>query len=459
MLKLHQHFFVNFLFIALMILIISGLVSFFTLKTLELGSVKKSLLRDITILETALQKQADMDTAVIRISQETGIRITVIDRVGVVIAESNFDKDEMTNHINRPEVRQAADNGVGSSIRFSNTLNHDLFYLAKKSEIDGRMVFIRVAESLADLNKRFMTLWIRIASIFFIAIILALIVSGMLSKKIKTEIDNIKEMLESIANKEYKSIKIDDSFVSEFTQIKSLMRQISKRMSRREKQKRKYEAKLRLKNRQQKDIISALSHEFKNPVAVILGYSQTLKEDPDMPDAVRTKFLQKIDKNAQRISFMLDRLTLSTKIENHDLAVNPSHFDLLEAAMDVKNLLEDKYSDRTIEVVGESRGVRADKTMIEMVLINLCENALKYSQDDVKIVIDNDKISVEDKGAGISEEEIENITKKFYRVEENSWDNSLGLGLAIVTYILKLHNSRLLINSQVGEGSTFSFFI
>lgn len=459
MLKLHQHFFVNFLFIALMILIISGLVSFFTLKTLELGSVKKSLLRDITILETALQKQADMDTAVIRISEETGIRITVIDRVGVVIAESNFDKDEMTNHINRPEVRQAADNGVGSSIRFSNTLNHDLFYLAKKSEIDGRMVFIRVAESLADLNKRFMTLWIRIASIFFIAIILALIVSGMLSKKIKTEIDNIKEMLESIANKEYKSIKIDDSFVSEFTQIKSLMRQISKRMSRREKQKRKYEAKLRLKNRQQKDIISALSHEFKNPVAVILGYSQTLKEDPDMPDAVRTKFLQKIDKNAQRISFMLDRLTLSTKIENHDLAVNPSHFDLLEAAMDVKNLLEDKYSDRTIEVVGESRGVRADKTMIEMVLINLCENALKYSQDDVKIVIDNDKISVEDKGAGISEEEIENITKKFYRVEENSWDNSLGLGLAIVTYILKLHNSRLLINSQVGEGSTFSFFI
>jgi signal transduction histidine kinase len=97
--------------------------------------------------------------------------------------------------------------------------------------------------------------------------------------------------------------------------------------------------------------------------------------------------------------------------------------------------------------------------MIEMVLINLCENALKYSQDDVRIVIGNDKISVEDKGAGISEEEIENITKKFYRVEENSWDNSLGLGLAIVTYMLKLHNSRLLINSKVGEGSTFSFFI
>lgn len=459
MLKLHQHFFVNFLFIALLILIISGLVSFFTLKTLELSSVEKSLLRNIVILESALQKQSDIDATVKKISTETGIRITVIDRVGTVIAESDFDKEEMTNHINRPEVRQASSEITGSSIRHSNTLNHDLLYLAKKTTIDGKEVFVRVAESLEDLNKRFMTLWIRIASIFFVAIIFALIVSGMLSKKIKTEIDNIKDMLEAIANKEYRSINVDDSFVSEFTQIKSLMRQISKRMSRREKQKRKYEAKLRLKNRQQKDIISALSHEFKNPIAVILGYSQTLKDDPGMPEAVRTKFLQKIDKNAQRISFMLDRLTLSTKIENHDLTVNPTHFDLLEAANDVKHMLEDKYTGRTVNVVGSSRGVRADKTMIEMVLINLCENALKYSQDDVRIVIGNDKISVEDKGAGISEEEIENITKKFYRVEENSWDNSLGLGLAIVTYMLKLHNSRLLINSKVGEGSTFSFFI
>ena len=459
MLKLHQHFFVNFLFIALLILLISGLVSFFTLKTLELNSVEKSLLRNIHILESALQNQSDINGKVKELAAATGIRITVIDRVGVVIAESDFDKDEMTNHINRPEVQQASSEEVGSSIRYSNTLNHDLLYMAKKTTIDGRMVFIRVAESLEDLNKRFMTLWIRIASIFFVAIIFALIVSGMLSKKIKTEIDNIKEMLEAIANKEYRSIKVDDSFVSEFTQIKSLLRQISKRMGRREKQKRKYEAKLRLKNRQQKDIISALSHEFKNPIAVILGYSQTLKDDPGMPEAVRTKFLQKIDKNAQRISSMLDRLTLSTKIENHDLTVNSTHFDLLEVANDVKHMLEDKYHGRTVNVTGTSRGVRADKTMIEMVLINLCENALKYSQDDVRIVISNDKISVEDRGAGISEEEIENITKKFYRVEDNSWDNSLGLGLAIVTYMLKLHNSRLLINSKVGEGSIFSFFI
>jgi signal transduction histidine kinase len=416
-------------------------------------------MRHIHILETALEKSSDMDKAVRKIGAATALRITVIDATGVVLAESDFDKDEMENHLMRPEVQQAVAKGQGRYIRHSDTVNHDFLNVVKKTTLNGRTLYLRIGESLEYLNTRFMTFWIRVASIFFIAIILAVGVSGVLSRKIKIEIDNIKAMLEAIASKEYAAIPPGNSFVSEFTQIKSLLRQIAKRLSRREKQKRKFEAKLRLKNRQQRDIISALSHEFKNPIAVILGYSETLKSDPAMPEPVRTKFLQKIDKNAQRISSMLDRLTLSTKIENHDLTVNPVYFNLQEVATDVKNMMEDKYAGRTITVTGPGRGVRADRTMIEMILINLCENALKYSQDDVRIIIDNDKVSVEDKGVGISDEELENITKKFYRVEENSWDNSLGLGLAIVTYMLKLHNSRLLITSKPGEGSTFSFFI
>lgn len=62
-----------------------------------------------------------------------------------------------------------------------------------------------------------------------------------------------------------------------------------------------------------------------------------------------------------------------------------------------------------------------------------------------------------DKGIGIAPAELELISNKFYRVQKNSWDNSMGLGLAIVSYILKLHNSTLKIESTLGVGSTFGF--
>ena len=441
-------------------MIFSGVVSFITLKNLEINSVRQSLERNIILLENFISHYPDYEKPIRQIAAQTALRVTVIDAAGVVLAESDYDKEEMNNHLMRPEVQMSMKEPYGFSIRYSNTLGHDLLYVAKQSlSHDGNPITVRMAESLEHIHQRFLTLWIRIASIFFVAIVIALIVSGIFSKKIKTEVEKIKDILEMIANKEYEWKSDKESFVSEFTQIKNLLSQIAKRMSRRDRQKRKYEAKLRLKNRQQKDIIAALSHEFKNPIAVILGYSQTIKDDKAMPDAMRNKFLDKIDKNAHRISSMLDRLSLATKMENHEITPNAVYFDLHDLARDVKHMLEDKYSGRKILVEGVNRGVRADKTMIEMVLINLCENALKYSKEDVRLVIDPEKVSVIDEGQGISEEEIDKITKKFYRAQHNTWDNSLGLGLSIVNYMLKLHNTRLLIASKEGEGSVFSFFI
>lgn len=99
--------------------------------------------------------------------------------------------------------------------------------------------------------------------------------------------------------------------------------------------------------------------------------------------------------------------------------------------------------------------VVADKTTIEMVVINLVDNAMKYSEDDVIVSISNNRLSVIDQGIGIADKEIEKISSKFYRVEKNTWDNSLGLGLAIVNYILTLHKTTLNIESTLNVGSTF----
>lgn len=112
-----------------------------------------------------------------------------------------------------------------------------------------------------------------------------------------------------------------------------------------------------------------------------------------------------------------------------------------------------------IHLAGLPRNVEADRMLMEVVLKNLVENALKYSKETVIIELSDDAISVTDKGIGIKSKEIDKVTKKFYRSGTHSWDNSMGLGLSIVKTILLMHQTNLEIQSEEGQGSTFSFMI
>ena len=100
--------------------------------------------------------------------------------------------------------------------------------------------------------------------------------------------------------------------------------------------------------------------------------------------------------------------------------------------------------------------IKADPTLMEVAITNLIENALKYSEDDVHVNITNNYISITDTGIGIHPNNLEKITKKFYRVSNNEWNNSLGLGLSIVSNILRLHHFELSIESKENIGSKFT---
>jgi len=253
-------------------------------------------------------------------------------------------------------------------------------------------------------------------------------------------------------------IKRSRGFLSlEFEILNSKLIQLLRKVEKREKKKRKYIAKIKLKNQQRSNIISAIAHEFRNPISSIMGYAQTINEDENIPPKLRKKFLNKIYTNGQKIERLLRRLILWNRFESGTYKLQKSRFDILDLIKEVISLLEDSYRDRSIIVSNRSLIVEADRALIEVVLYNLIENALKYSKGDIFIDIKGGSISIKDNGIGISKENIEKITKKFFRVNNNSWDNSMGLGLAIVRQILSLHNSRLEIKSQEHFGSIFSF--
>jgi signal transduction histidine kinase len=117
--------------------------------------------------------------------------------------------------------------------------------------------------------------------------------------------------------------------------------------------------------------------------------------------------------------------------------------------------LKDKYKNREIEISGIDITLKVDETLISMAISNLIENALKYSEDEIFVNISNDSICIIDRGIGIEEKELANINQKFYRISNNGWNNSLGLGLFIVQSVLILHNFNLQITSEFKKGSQF----
>jgi len=276
---------------------------------------------------------------------------------------------------------------------------------------------------------------------------------------IKKIVDELLYFNSLLSNNRYEGIIRGDrnSFSLEFEILNSKLIYLLKKLEKRDNKKRKYIAKIKLKNQQRSNIISAVAHEFRNPISSIMGYAQTINEDDNIPPNLRKKFLNKIYTNGHKIEKLLSRLILWNRFENGNYKLQISRFDMYDLAKEVISSLEDKYKDRKIILSNRSLIVEADRALIEIVLQNLIENALKYSSDSVYIDIKNRTIFVKDSGIGISKDNIEKITKKFFRVNENSWDNSMGLGLAIVQQILILHKSRLDIESVEGVGSVFSF--
>jgi len=276
------------------------------------------------------------------------------------------------------------------------------------------------------------------------------------ARRMQSELEVINRYLKNLD--EIETIEYETRFFTrEFEEINENLIRVLKSAKKREDIKQRYNAKLKLKNRQRADMLSAIAHEFRNPIASIMGYSQTLVEDSEIPVSLREKFLGKVYSNGEKIEALLSRLILWNKFESGEATLHKSMFHIRSLAYEVKGVLEESYKNRHIEIVGEERMVEADRTLIELVLKNLMENALKYSKERVTVKIEDSAILIIDRGVGIREKELGKVTKKFYRSGTHNWDNSMGLGLSIVKTILLLHGTTLEIESRLNQGSTFSF--
>ena len=458
MLKIHQLFFRTYIAIFVAVFATITLDTYFWAKNVYMIQIEKNLSQNIDTLSIMLQSTNGIENIsdiVKNIHSQLNHRITIIDENGIVIAESDKNLENINNHSNRPEIIQAKNTGIGQDKRISETLNIELLYIAKKIVINDKVYFIRMADYTNKLADDFMKLVSEIFFYIMFFLVVAFFATYFISLRIKKETDGILYFLVQLT-KQKQSFPLNSDYTYEFAKISKLLNKVAIKLSKRDKQKAKQTAKLKLSNRQKDEIISAISHEFKNPIAIITGYTETILGDEQLPMPMRNKFLSKIHSNANKMAQIVDKLRLTLKLEEGKQELQLFSCSMNKLVLNCVSDLKDKYKSRQIIVQGDDVNIKVDETLISMAISNLIENALKYSEDDVIVEISNESISIIDKGIGIEEEELTRINQKFYRVSNNGWNNSLGLGLFIVQSILNLHNFELEISSKIGVGSKFS---
>jgi len=220
-----------------------------------------------------------------------------------------------------------------------------------------------------------------------------------------------------------------------------------------------------------REFVANVSHELRTPLTSIKGFVETLvDEEQDGED--KTKFLNIIQKHVDRLNSIIeDLLTLATleKDEKED------DFELSEAKAEsiinnVKEICVQKAKTKNITVNSEisyNGTVRCSQPLIEQALLNLVDNAIKYSPDGSEVIIrcfDNSEtisLSVTDKGQGIDRMYFEKIFERFYRIDKSRSrkEGGTGLGLSIVKHIMNLHKGKTEVESEVGKGSVFTLVI
>jgi two-component system phosphate regulon sensor histidine kinase PhoR len=220
--------------------------------------------------------------------------------------------------------------------------------------------------------------------------------------------------------------------------------------------------------RVRKDFVANVSHELRTPLTSIKGYIEALldgaKDDPKRC----LEFLQVLQKHTDRLNNIISDLLTLSQIESGQYIWKRDHVkmtDVVERAMAVlKPLAQKKRHQISVEIPEGLPAVMGDGEKLAQVMINLLDNAIKYTPDGGRISIeaglssDKIQISVNDTGIGIPKKDLTRVFERFYRVDRarSRELGGTGLGLSIVKHIVEAHGGKVSVESEPGKGSRFT---
>jgi two-component system phosphate regulon sensor histidine kinase PhoR len=227
----------------------------------------------------------------------------------------------------------------------------------------------------------------------------------------------------------------------------------------------------RLEN-MRRDFVANVSHEIKTPLTAIKGFVETLQQGKVEKKQEKERFLGIIQKHVDRLNAIIEDLLALSRIEQEheskEIEFEPVKIaDVLQAAIQLCRRKADEKNIRIDLDFGKDTTAIFDPTLIEQAVVNLLDNAVKFSDPGSTIHLksyrhdDHMVISVQDHGIGIAQKHLPRLFERFYRIDKaRSRDmGGTGLGLAIVKHIAQAHGGHVAVESKLGEGSRFSIYL
>ncbi len=363
------------------------------------------------------------------------LRITWVDEDGTVLFDNDTDVKGLSNHIDRPEIKEAFVHGEGESTRRSDTMNMNTFYYARLLE-NGTVLRVSTdASAFADILIAALPV---IAVIVAIVLLVCVIIGHLLIRQLMKPLDIMAENLDDNSTPVYKEL---EPFI---LKIRSQHEDIL----------------AAAKSRQ--DFTANVSHELKTPITAISGYAELIENKMVDADA-QVHVAQQIRHNADRLLSLINDIIQLSELDHKEIPRNFVNIDLYAVARECIEDLQPLARKRqvTLTCTGISAGITADRALIREMIENIVQNSIRYNKENgsvhVEVTISDGHpiLMVKDTGIGIPSDQLDRVFERFYRVDKSRSRETggTGLGLAIVKHIVELHSAELSIESTLGKGT------
>ena len=387
-----------------------------------------------------------------KISYEDNICIEIVKNRMTVYSSNESNRGCLTsNYKYKNEFYNSGE--TEQTIKLINPLFNTKTLIYARKYNDDITIFVNA--SLEPLDTTINILSNQLIIVSFIVIILAFIIGYFISKKISKPIENMNEKALKLANGNYNFQFDNNSNITEIDTLASTLNYAKKELEHTDELRR--------------DLMANVSHDLKTPLTMIKGYAEMIRDLNYDNEEKRNANLNVIIEETERLNILVEDILTLSKIQANKDTLNKEDFDLVEL---INNIIK-RYS-----IYKETEGynfeintpnkviINADKKKIEQVIYNLINNAINYTGDDNKIIINifQDKkirVEIKDTGKGIKAEDLPHIWEKYYHSKKKHKRNVIGtgIGLSIVKTILESHKFKYGVISEVGKGTTFYFEI
>lgn len=364
-------------------------------------------------------------------------RLTLVDPQGKVVFDTDHEPATMENHNSRPEIVMARTKPNGSAItRESATLQRDMSYFAKKLSDD---YVVRVSRPMYTLYATVLSGLPVFVGIAVVVFGMAMLLAWRQAQILTSPLDNI-----DLNN----PLDPDKPMYPEFRPL----------LERLEVQNQDKEEAARAR----REFSANVSHELKTPLTSISGYAEIIRNGLVQP-ADLPGFADRIYQESQRLLTLIADIMEISRLDEGVLPSETSEVDIFELCKVVVTRLQPRAMEFfvALSLSGEHASVRGVKAMLDEMVFNLVENAVKYNHEGGHVKVWAGKsmgraqIVVEDDGIGIPLEDQERIFERFYRVDKSHSRETggTGLGLSIVKHTALMHKAEIAVHSTVGEGT------